>query len=98
MSATSARGAVPVAPSDAVLFVVDATVGATDTDASVVRVLRRGEPERLEHPFGRVEGDHLPDSERERQRVAARPGADVEPGLTGPGQLEEGVERRVVGA
>jgi GTPase len=30
---------------DAVLFVVDATVGATDTDASVVRVLRRaGKP------------------------------------------------------
>src|SRR5438270_2907990 len=37
----AAQAEVAVAAADAVLFVVDATVGATDSDEAVVRVLRR---------------------------------------------------------
>jgi len=41
----AAQAEVAIAAADAVLFVVDATVGATDTDEAVVRVLRRaGKP------------------------------------------------------
>ncbi len=40
-AAVSAQAEVAIAAADAVLFVVDATVGATDTDEAVVRVLRR---------------------------------------------------------
>ncbi len=41
----AAQAEVAIAAADAVLFVVDATVGATDTDEGVVRVLRRaGKP------------------------------------------------------
>ncbi|HEX7189639.1 MAG TPA: ribosome biogenesis GTPase Der [Actinomycetes bacterium] len=41
----AAQAEVAIAMADAVLFVVDATVGATDTDEAVVRVLRRaGKP------------------------------------------------------
>jgi len=39
--AVSAQAEVAVAACDAVLFVVDATVGATDSDEAVVKVLRR---------------------------------------------------------
>jgi GTP-binding protein len=39
--AVAAQAEVAVAAADAVLFVVDATVGATDSDEAVVRVLRR---------------------------------------------------------
>jgi GTP-binding protein len=43
--AVAAQAEVAVAAADAVLFVVDATVGATDNDEAVVRVLRRaGKP------------------------------------------------------
>jgi GTPase len=43
--AVAAQAEVAVTAADAVLFVVDATVGATDADESVVRVLRRsGKP------------------------------------------------------
>ena len=43
--AVAAQAEVAVAAADAVLFVVDATVGATDSDEQVVRVLRRaGKP------------------------------------------------------
>ena len=54
--------------------------------------------ERLQHPRRRVQRDHLPDPERERQREPARPGTDVEPRLVGSSELEERRERRVVGA
>ena len=37
--------------------------------------------ERGEHPRRRLEGDHLADAQRQRQRVAAGAGPDVEPGL-----------------
>ena len=37
----TAQAEVAVAAADAVLLVVDATVGATDTDEAVVKVLRR---------------------------------------------------------
>jgi GTP-binding protein len=41
----AAQAEMAIAAADAVLFVVDATVGATDTDEAVVRVLRRaGKP------------------------------------------------------
>ncbi len=41
----AAQAEVAIAAADAVMFVVDATVGATDTDEAVVRVLRRaGKP------------------------------------------------------
>jgi len=41
----AAQAELAIAAADAVLFVVDATVGATDTDEAVVRVLRRaGKP------------------------------------------------------
>ena len=41
----AAQAEIAIAAADAVLFVVDATVGATDTDEAVVRVLRRaGKP------------------------------------------------------
>ena len=40
-AAVSAQAEVAIAAADAVLFVVDATVGATDADEAVVRVLRR---------------------------------------------------------
>jgi GTP-binding protein len=41
----AAQAEMAIEAADAVLFVVDATVGATDTDAAVVRVLRRaGKP------------------------------------------------------
>ena len=39
--AVAAQAEIAVAAADAVLFVVDATVGATDSDEAVVRVLRR---------------------------------------------------------
>ena len=39
--AVAAQAEVAVAAADAVLFVVDVTVGATDTDEAVVRVLRK---------------------------------------------------------
>ncbi|MDP3712818.1 MAG: ribosome biogenesis GTPase Der [Mycobacteriales bacterium] len=39
--AVSAQAEVAVAAADAVLFVVDATVGATDSDEAVIRVLRK---------------------------------------------------------
>ena len=43
--AVSAQAEVAVAAADAVMFVVDSTVGATDADEAVVRVLRRaGKP------------------------------------------------------
>ena len=43
--AVAAQAEVAVAAADAVLFVVDSTVGATDTDEAVVKVLRRsGKP------------------------------------------------------
>jgi GTP-binding protein len=43
--AVAAQAEVAVAAADAVLFVVDATVGATDSDEAVVKVLRRaGKP------------------------------------------------------
>jgi GTP-binding protein len=43
--AVAAQAEVAVAAADAVLFVVDVTVGATDTDEAVVKVLRRaGKP------------------------------------------------------
>ncbi len=43
--AVSAQAEIAVAAADAVLFVVDSTVGATDADESVVRVLRKaGKP------------------------------------------------------
>ena len=43
--AVAAQAEVAVSAADAVLFVVDATVGATDSDEAVVRVLRRaGKP------------------------------------------------------
>ena len=43
--AVAAQAEVAVAAADAVLFVVDATVGATDSDEAVVRVLRKaGKP------------------------------------------------------
>ncbi len=43
--AVSAQAEVAVATADAVMFVVDSTVGATDADEAVVRVLRRaGKP------------------------------------------------------
>ncbi|MDP9435590.1 MAG: ribosome biogenesis GTPase Der [Actinomycetota bacterium] len=40
-AAVSAQAEVAIAAADAVLFVVDATVGATDADDAVVKVLRR---------------------------------------------------------
>jgi GTP-binding protein len=40
-AAVSAQAEIAVAAADAVLFVVDTTVGATDTDEAVVKVLRR---------------------------------------------------------
>ena len=40
-AAVSAQAEVAIAAADAVLFVVDATVGATDADEAVVKVLRR---------------------------------------------------------
>jgi GTPase len=41
----AAQAEIAIATADAVLFVVDATVGPTDTDEAVVRVLRRaGKP------------------------------------------------------
>jgi GTP-binding protein len=40
-AAVSAQAEVAIAAADAVLFVVDATIGATDADDAVVRVLRR---------------------------------------------------------
>ncbi len=40
-AAVSAQAEVAIAAADAVLFVVDATVGATDSDEAVVKVLRR---------------------------------------------------------
>lgn len=40
-AAVSAQAEVAIAAADAVLFVVDATVGATDADMAVVKVLRR---------------------------------------------------------
>src|SRR5690348_7972599 len=40
-AAVSAQAEVAVAAADAVLFVVDTTVGATDADEAVVKVLRR---------------------------------------------------------
>jgi GTP-binding protein len=40
-AAVSAQAEIAVAAADAVLFVVDTTVGATDADEAVVRVLRR---------------------------------------------------------
>ena len=40
-AAVSAQAELAIAAADAVLFVVDATVGATDADQAVVRVLRR---------------------------------------------------------
>ena len=44
-AAVSAQAEVAVAAADAVLFVIDTTVGATDTDEAVVKVLRRaGKP------------------------------------------------------
>ena len=43
--AVAAQAEVAVAAADAVLFVVDATIGATDSDEAVVRVLRKaGKP------------------------------------------------------
>ena len=39
--AVSAQAEIAVAAADAVLFVVDATIGATDSDEAVVRVLRK---------------------------------------------------------
>ena len=40
-AAVSAQAEVAIAAADAVMFVVDATIGATDADEAVVRVLRR---------------------------------------------------------
>ena len=57
----AAQAEMAIAAADAVLFVVDATVGATDTDEAVVRVLRRaGKPVVLvanKVDTDRVEGD-----------------------------------------
>jgi len=57
----AAQAELAIAAADAVLFVVDATVGATDTDEAVVRVLRRaGKPVVLvanKVDSQRVEGD-----------------------------------------
>ena len=57
----AAQAEMAIAAADAVLFVVDATVGATDTDEAVVRVLRRaGKPVVLvanKVDSERVEGD-----------------------------------------
>ncbi|HET9946147.1 MAG TPA: ribosome biogenesis GTPase Der [Actinomycetes bacterium] len=57
----AAQAELAIAAADAVLFVVDATVGATDTDEAVVRVLRRaGKPVVLvanKVDSDRVEGD-----------------------------------------
>jgi GTP-binding protein len=57
----AAQAEMAIAAADAVLFVVDATVGATDTDEAVVRVLRRsGKPVVLvanKVDSDRVEGD-----------------------------------------
>jgi len=53
-------------------------------------------PERIQHPRRRVERDHLPDPEGERERVPACPRADVEPRLVRPGDLAERIERRVI--
>ena len=57
----AAQAELAIAAADAVLFVVDATVGATDTDEAVVRVLRRaGKPVVLvanKVDSERVEGD-----------------------------------------
>ena len=72
----AAQAEIAIAAADAVLFVVDATVGATDTDEAVVK---RAAPGRQAGRAGRQQGRRHQDRGRRRRAVVARASASPTP-------------------